>query len=107
MGDALLRLPLKLRSRYARPAGLLLRDRRPLLLPSRLERDRLKFLDLDRERGDIERRGGDLVLEGDCDLASANVCCLERVRPRSGEIDGMLYGKTMSNSRQDIGYLWE
>ena len=36
------------------------------------------------------RRGADLVLDGDWDLANAEVCWRDRVRPLSGDEEGML-----------------
>ena len=36
------------------------------------------------------RRGADLVLDGDWDLANAEVCCRDRVRPLSGDKEGIL-----------------
>ena len=79
----------QLRSLYRRPArpslllleallvGLLLRSL-PFVSPFRLlplaEGVRLGVLDLDPERGEMVRRGADLVLEGVWDLANADVC---------------------------------
>ena len=93
---------MKERSRYDRAVGLLLllllrvglllRDLKPLLLRPRPEIDRVDLLGLDADRGDTERRGGDLVLDGVCAFAQAELCCLERVRPRSGDEDGILCG---------------
>ena len=72
--------------------GLLLRLL-PALVPFRLSARpdgvRLGVLDLEAERGEMVRRGGDLVLERVCDLANAEVCWRDRVRPRSGDEEGM------------------
>ena len=66
----------------------------PTLVPFRLsprpDGVRLGVLDLEAERGEMVRRGGDLVLERVCDLANAEVCWRDRVRPRSGEEEGMV-----------------
>ena len=51
---------------------------------------RLGDLDLEAERGEMVRRGGDLVLERVCDLANAEVCWRDRVRPRSGDEEGIV-----------------
>lgn len=102
IGETLLLLRVKLLSRYAGlllPIGLLLRERSPLRFSPRVEGDRPRSLDPDTERGEIERRGGDRVLEGVRDLASGEFCCLERVRPRSGEMDGILYGEAIRELR--------
>lgn len=73
--------------------GLLLRFL-PALIPFRLsprpDGVRLGVLDLEGERGEMVRRGGDLVLEGVCDLANAEVCWRDRVRPRSGDEEGIV-----------------
>ncbi len=50
---------------------------------------RLGVLDRDPERGDMVRRGADLDFEGVGDLANAEVCWRDRVRPRLGETEGM------------------
>ena len=73
--------------------GLLLRFL-PALIPFRLsprpDGVRLGVLDLEGERGEMVRRGGDLVLERVCDLANAEVCWRDRVRPRSGDEEGIV-----------------
>ena len=73
--------------------GLLLRLL-PALVPFRLfprpDGVRLGVLDLEAERGEMVRRGGDLVLERVCDLANAEVCWRDRVRPRSGDEEGIV-----------------
>lgn len=73
--------------------GLLLRFL-PAVVPFRLsprpDGVRLGDLDLEAERGEMVRRGGDLVLEGVCDLANAEVCWRDRVRPRSGDVEGIV-----------------
>ena len=73
--------------------GVLLRSL-PALVPfglsPRPDGVRLGVLDLEAERGEMVRRGGDLVLERVCDLANAEVCWRDRVRPRSGDEEGMI-----------------
>lgn len=61
----------------------------PLRLSPWIEGDRLGVLDRDLERGDIVRRGGDLVREGVCDLAKALLFWRDRVRPLSGDKEGI------------------
>ena len=73
--------------------GLLLRSLLalvPFRLSPRPDGVRLGVLDLEAERGEMVRRGGDLVLEGVCDLANAEVCWRDRVRPRSGDEEGII-----------------
>ncbi len=74
-------------------AGLLFRSLPPFT-PFRLspwrESDRPEFRDCDLGRGDIVRRGGDLVREGVCDLANALLFWRDRVRPLSGDREGIL-----------------
>lgn len=62
----------------------------PFRLSPRPDGVRLGVLDLEAERGEMVRRGGDLVLEGVCDLANAEVCWRDRVRPRSGDEEGII-----------------
>ncbi len=73
--------------------GLLLPSLPPLasfcLLTRTSRADSVRVLDREPERGEIERRGDDCRLEGIGDLASAEVGCRERERPRSGDNDGM------------------
>ena len=73
--------------------GLLLRLL-PALVPfglsARPDGVRLGVLDREAERGEMVRRGGDLVLERVCDLANAEVCWRNRVRPRSGDEEGIV-----------------
>ena len=57
--------------------GLLLRSltpRSPFRLSPRAEGVRLRDFEREAERGDIVRRGGDLVLDGVWALAYADVC---------------------------------
>lgn len=62
----------------------------PFRLAPWAEGDRLCVLDLDSERGEMVRRGADLILEGVWDLANADVCWRERVLPLSGDKEFML-----------------
>lgn len=78
-------------------AGLLLLSLTSLV-PFRLslwtEGDRLGVFDRIPARGDIVRRG-DLSREGVGDLAKALSLCRDRVRPLSGDEEGMLTGMVM------------
>ena len=50
------------------------------------------------------RRGGDLVLEGVCAFAFAEVCRRDRVRPRSDEEEGMGgFGENWSKFQRGMG----
>ena len=116
-GVPLLGVRVKLRSlcrRVLRPAlrvlvrllvGLLSRPPlNPLRRPTRAPRAdgvRLGVLERSPDRGDIERRGDDRALEGVCDLATAEVCCCERERPRSGDTEGM--GRGLEDERITTG----
>ena len=66
----------------------------PLLIPLRLspwcEGDRPDVLDRDLGRGDIVRRGGDLVRGGVCDLANVLLFWRDRVRPLLGDKEDIL-----------------
>lgn len=105
VGDPRVGLRVKLRSRYLRPtlpallllemlrAGLLLLSLPPLTsfrLSPWCEGDRPEVLDRDLGRGEIVRRGCDLIREGVCDLANALLFWRDRVRPLSGVKEGIL-----------------
>ena len=62
---------------------------RALTRAPRAEGVRLGVLERSPDRGEIERRGDDRAIDGVRDLAAADVCCGERERPRSGDIDSI------------------
>ena len=61
----------------------------PLRCSARAGDVRLGVLDREAERGDMVRRGADLDFRGVGDLANAEFSWRERVRPRSGEVEGI------------------